>query len=110
MPDHYVYLRNLERRMRMQSNDPEERTIPLSMRSPDHCERMPFPIDGLASGFDGYLQEWVDLGELDQEDARMIEQSVRADITQQAFDDLAQREELKPQLERMRDVVRRVGY
>src|SRR5262249_4465231 len=68
MPENHHYLVNLERRRRLLSYDPEEQKILLSCRTPENCEEMPFPIDGMPSGFAGYLQEWVDLGELDQED------------------------------------------
>jgi hypothetical protein len=110
MPDNFRYLHNLERRMRMLSHDPEERTIRLSCETPADCEHMPFPIDGLPSGFEGYLQEWVDLGELDQDDAHCLKDSLRLDITREAFEELSGRNELKPELERAREVVDRIGF
>src|SRR5262249_34656417 len=97
MPDNHRYLANLERRRRMLSSDPEERVIPLSCKTPAMCEEMPFPVDGMPSGFAGYLQEWVDLGELDQEDVRHLDESLRLDITEAAFAELAARPELQPE-------------
>ena len=110
MPDNFRYVHNLERRMRMQSHDPEERTIRLSCETPAHCEEMPFPIDGMPSNFEDYLQEWVDLGELEVEDTKCLEQSLRLDVTKAAFDDLAARPELQPDLDRAREVAKRIGF
>lgn len=110
MPDNFRYLNNLERRMRMQSFDPEERTIPLSCRTPAHCEEMPFPIDGMPSNFEDYLQEWVDLGELDKADVDCLDSSLRLEITRAAFDDLAARPELRDELQRAREVAGRIGF
>ncbi len=110
MPDNHNYLVNLERRRRFLSYDPEERVIPLSCRTPENCEEMPFPVDGMPSGFEGYLQEWVDLGELDQEDVRCLDESLRLDFCEAAFAELSARPELQPEIERARAVVERVGF
>jgi len=110
MPDNFEYCKNLERRMRVSSFDADEPYIPLSCRTPLACELMPFPIDGVPRGFEGYLQEWVELGELDKEDVAMLKESVRDDIVREAYSELEKRPELKPTLERAREVVARVGY
>jgi hypothetical protein len=110
MPDNFEYLRNLERRMRVNSFDAEEPFIPLSCRTPLACELMPFPPDGVPTGFDGYLQEWVELGELDQDDVAMLKESLRTDIVREAFSELESRAELKPLLQRAREVTARIGY
>lgn len=110
MPENFRYLHNLERRMRALSYDPEEQRIPLTCDSPEACELMPFPIDGLPSGFEGYLQEWVDLGELDQEDVKTLERSLHLDFCKEAFQELSARPELQPELERVRAVVNRLGF
>ena len=110
MPDNFAYLNNLERRMRHQSFDPEEQVIPLSCRTPLACELMPFPADGQASGFDKYLKEWVELGELDDEDCATLQESLRSDIVREAFSELQSRAGLKDQLARAREVAARIGY
>jgi hypothetical protein len=110
MPDNFEYLKNLERRMRVNSFDAEEPFIPLSCRTPLACELMPFPPDGVPTGFDGYLQEWVELGELDQDDVAMLKESLRTDIVREAFSELESRAELKPLLQRAREVTARIGY
>jgi hypothetical protein len=110
MPENHHYLVNLERRRRLLSHDPEEQKILLSCRTPENCEEMPFPIDGMPSGFAGYLQEWVDLGELDQEDVRCLDQSLRLEYAEEAFAELSARPELQADLARVRGVVQRVGF
>jgi ABC-type amino acid transport substrate-binding protein len=110
MPDNFDYLHNLERRMRHQSFDAEEPLIPLSCRTPMACELMPFPVDGQPSGFDNYLKEWVELGELDSEDVAMLKESLRVDIVREAFSELEARKELKQPLARAREVAARIGY
>lgn len=110
MPDNFQYLHALEKRMRHQSFDAEEQVIPLSCRTPLACELMPFPYDGQASGFDGYLKEWVQLGELDEEDVATLQDSLRTDITREAFSELAARADLGEVLGRAKEVAARVGY
>jgi hypothetical protein len=96
--------------MRVQSFDAEEPNIPLSCRTPLACELMPFPYDGQASGFEGYLKEWVELGELDDDDVAMLQESLRTDITREAYSELQARSTLKEQLARAQDVASRIGY
>jgi len=110
MPENFTYLNNLEKRMRHQSFDLEEQVIPLSCRTPLSCELMPFPYDGQASGFEGYLKEWVELGELDEEDVAMLQESLRTDITREAYAELQARSTLKEQLARAQEVAARIGY
>jgi hypothetical protein len=68
------------------------------------------PVDGMPSGFEGYLQEWVDLGELDQEDVRCLDQSLRLDYSEAAFAELSARPALQPEIARARAVAQRVGF
>jgi hypothetical protein len=134
MPEHFFYLHNLERRMRlrpiedagiplpnpdtvgggrrgrMRSFDPEECLVPPLCRTPRHCEELPFPIDGLPSGFDEYARQAVAVGELDEEDARALEASLCLDLTREAFAELAARPDLQSDLQRVREVVGRVGF
>ena len=110
MPENFDYLHNLEQRMRYSSFDAEEPLIPLSCRTPLACELMPFPADGQASGFEGYLKEWVELGELDEEDCATLKESLRTDITREAFSELQARASLKDALARARQVEAKVGY
>jgi hypothetical protein len=109
-PDNFMYLVNMERRMRLASFDPDEHSIPLSFRSPLTCELQPFPVDGVASGFDDYIQEMVALGEIDREDAGVLTDSLRLDVAREAFAELKGRPDLAFQLSRIRDVTQRLGY
>jgi len=110
MPENFGYLTNLEKRMRYQSFDPEEPNIPLACGTPLACELMPFPYDGQATGFEGYLKEWVELGELDDEDVATLQESLRTDITREAYSELAARADLKDHLARVKEVSARIGY
>jgi ABC-type nitrate/sulfonate/bicarbonate transport system substrate-binding protein len=110
MPDNYEYLANMERRMRLNSYDPEEHSIPLSCDSPGACEVAPFPIDGLATGFDAYMQEWLELGQLDTEDTSLLQESLRLDFAREGFAELQSRPDLKDDLARAREVAGRIGY
>ncbi len=110
MPENFAYLNAMEKRMRAASFDAEEPHIPLSCKSPLACELMPFPFDGQATGFDEYLQEWVQLGELDQEDVATLNESLRSDLVREAFSELESRKELQATLARAKEVTQRVGY
>ena len=111
MPENLPYVSNLERRLRLAAHDPDERNSPyLACASIESNERMPFPIDGIPTGLEEYLQSMVDVGELDAEDARYLEESLALDVAREAFRDLESREELAPALNRAREVVQRVGY
>src|SRR6266498_3957613 len=48
MPKNFEYIRQLEKRLRYNSADPEERKIKISSAAPVDLEAMPFPIDGRA--------------------------------------------------------------
>ena len=111
-PENFFYVWNLERRLRRQSPDPDERrrVNTPSCASPVHIEQMPFPYDGLATGLAQYCQEWVELGELEPSDAANLEKVVSLDLARDAFRDLASRPELKPDLERAKALSARLGY
>jgi hypothetical protein len=64
MPKNFEYIRQLEKRLRYDSADPEERKIKISSAAPVDLEAMPFPIDGRATGFEDMLAEEEKLGEL----------------------------------------------
>jgi hypothetical protein len=110
VPENLPYVRNLERRMRLTSYDPDERAAPLGCGSVEDCEYLPFPIDGVASGFDTYLDEWISLGELEPADAEQLEAALRLDVARTASAELAARPELGDELARVRQVVGRVGF
>ncbi|HWP59292.1 MAG TPA: ABC transporter substrate-binding protein [Candidatus Acidoferrales bacterium] len=108
-PENFSYLVSLEKRLRFQSADPEESTTRFVMGSPESAEVQPFPIDGLPTGFDAYLQEEKEAGQLNYE-VPPIREVCALDLVREAFQELMQREELKPAYERARAVVQRLGY
>jgi hypothetical protein len=108
MPDNISVTTAVERRLRRYSPDPDEPGRMLQFGSAEHAERMPFPIDGNATGFEQYLRESVALRTLPE----YIEPSeiTRLDLAAEAFADLSSREERKPELARVQQVVDRFGY
>ena len=108
-PENFVYLYNLERRLRIQSPDPDEiRRKPGD--TPQHMERWPFPIDGIATAMGEYVRDMVEIGELAEEDSVGLEEAVRQEVAREAFNELAARPELQGALARVREVAARIGY
>ena len=108
-PKNFLYLYNLEKRLRFQSPEPGESETRFANASPEICERWPFPIDGLPSGFEALLEEEREAGELNY-DVPPIREVCALDLVREAFRELTQREELKPEFERAQAVVQRLGY
>jgi len=109
MPKNYEYINHLEKRLRLLSPDPEERVVTNSSRTQRDLEAMPFPIDGLATGFEDMLKEEARLGELNY-DVPAIKDVCAQDLAKEAFKELIQREELAPEYQRVRAVAERWGY
>jgi hypothetical protein len=108
MPENARVTQAIERRLRRHSPDPDEPHRMLQFGSPEHAERMPFPIDGSATGFEKYLMEAVTIGTLPEYVAPS--EITRLEFAHEAFDELAARPELRPDLERVQGVVQRLGY
>jgi len=70
---------------------------------------MPFPIDGLATGFEDMLKEEEKLGELNYKVPPIKEVSAQ-DLVTEAYQELIQRKELQPEYQRLRAVAERWGY
>jgi hypothetical protein len=70
---------------------------------------MPFPIDGLATGFEDMLKEEEKLGELNYKVPPIKEVSAQ-DLVTEAYQELIQRKELQPEYERVSAVAQRWGY
>jgi hypothetical protein len=70
---------------------------------------MPFPIDGLATGFEDMLKEEEKLGELNYKVPPIKEVSAQ-DLVTEAHQELIQRKELQPEYQRLRAVAERWGY
>jgi len=109
MPKNFEYIHNLERRLRLQSADPEERGVKISCGKPLDLEAMPFPLNGLATGFEDMLAEEKRLGELNY-DVPAINDVCAQDLCKEAFNELCERKELEPEFQRVQAVAKRWGY
>jgi hypothetical protein len=110
MPKNYEYVTNLEKRLRFFSPDPEERIVENNpRRSARDLEAMPFPIDGLATGFEDMLKEEERLGELNYK-VPAIKDVCAQDLVKEAYRELIQRAELGPEHQRLTEVSRKWGY
>ena len=70
---------------------------------------MPFPVDGLASGFEDMLSEEEKLGELNYE-VPAIKDVCAQDLVTEAYQELIQRKELQAEHQRVSAVAERWGY
>lgn len=106
--ENFVVTQATERRLRRDSHDEDERARLAQFGSGAQAEMMPFPIDGLPTGFDQYLDEAAVLGNIDGHlDAEDI---AKLDLAREAYAELASRPELEGDLRRIEEVVARVGY
>ncbi len=108
MPKNFEYLSNLYRRLLIQSPDPEERKR-STWREPRDLEAMPFPIDGLATGFEDMLAEEERLGELNYE-VPPIKDVCAQDLVKEAVKELTERPELAPEYQRVSAIAEKWGY
>ena len=109
MPKNFEYLYNLERRLRGASPDPEEQSVKFAGESPQHLESMPFPVNGLATGFEDLLREEKAIGDLNY-DVPPIKDVSAQDLVTAAFNELCARPELQEEFSRVSAVARRWGY
>ncbi len=104
----FLYFQNLERRLRRQSPNHFEQVRPVHAKSLEWMEKhQAYPIDGLATGLEEYAKEMVALGDVKNVN---LERVLRQDVMREAFQELSARAEIKPELERAREVVQRIGY
>jgi len=104
----FLYFQNLERRLRRESPNHFEQVRPVHAKSPEWMEKhQAYPIDGLATGLEEYANEMVALGDVKKVELNRI---LRQDLMREAFQELSARAEIKPELERAREVVKRIGY
>ena len=108
MPKNFEYLNNLYRRLLIQSADPEERKRP-PWEGPRDLEAMPFPIDGLATGFEDMLSEEEKLGELNY-NVPAIKEVCAQDLVKEAVKELTERKELAPEYQRVSAIAQKWGY
>jgi len=106
--DNFAVTQAMERRLRRDSPDEDERARMAQFGSAAQAEMMPFPIDGLPTGFDQYLAEAEVLGNIagPMDPADMS----RLEFAQDAFTELSGRPELEADLAAVREVAARIGY
>ncbi|HET8563400.1 MAG TPA: ABC transporter substrate-binding protein [Candidatus Binatia bacterium] len=109
MPRNHEYINNLEKRLRLQSPDPEERVVTNASRTTRDLEAMPFPLDGKATGFEDMLKEEERLGELNYT-VPPIKEVAAQDLVNEAFKELRAREDLQEEYQRVSKVAERWGY
>ncbi|MEE9612602.1 MAG: ABC transporter substrate-binding protein, partial [Desulfatiglandales bacterium] len=107
-PENFNQCVQVERRLRMESPDPDEQRRKLTCASPVHTEHLPFPYDGMPTNLEGYLQEAVEVGVLNEPPD--MEKIGQLKLVQQGFKELSAREDLKEDLERIKSLVGRLGY
>jgi ABC-type nitrate/sulfonate/bicarbonate transport system substrate-binding protein len=104
----FFYFHNLERRLRRQSPNHFEQVRPVHAKSLEWMEKhQAYPIDGLATGLEQYTKEMVALGDITKVE---LDKVLRQDLMREAFQELSSRGDMKPELERAREVVERIGY
>lgn len=108
-PRNFDYVHRLERRLRYQSADPEENRVKLSCDDPRRIEAMPFPIDGIPTGFEDMLREEEKTGQLDY-DVPAIKDVCALDLVKEAYAELMQRGDLKDDYGRVAKLAQRFGY
>ena len=108
MPENFQYLQNLEIRLRRQSFDPDEMRRPLVIGSAAHTEILPFPYDARPTQLDAYLEESVEMGEL--ESAPPADSLTDFSVLDEAFAELSGRPDVKESLERAKSVNERWGF
>ncbi len=110
MPKNHEYINNLEKRLRLETKDPEERVVVAdSWRTERDLESMPFPVDGLATGFEDMLSEEKRLGELNY-DVPATQDVVAQDLTKEAYQELLAKKELEAEHRRVSALAQRWGY
>jgi hypothetical protein len=98
----------VERRLRMESPDLDEQRRKLTIGIPAHAEHLPFPYNGIPTNLEGYLQEAVEVGVIDEPPD--MEKLGQLKLVQQGFIELEAREDLKEDLARIKSLVGRLGY
>lgn len=107
-PENFNHCVQVERRLRMESPDPDERRRRLTIGIPAHAEHLPFPYNGIPTNLEGYLREAVEVGVIDE--LPEVQKLCQLKLAEEGFRELEAREDLRGDLERIKDLVRRLGY
>lgn len=107
-PRNFEVVYNIERRLRRESPDADERVGKFTGSSPRHLEAHPFPLDGLATALDVVAQEEYDAGDIDA--MPDIEACCDFSFIKKAYADLRARQDLDEVFGRLEKTVSRLGY
>jgi hypothetical protein len=83
--------------------------ISVARRTARDLEAMPFPIDGLATGFEDMLSEEKKLGELNYE-VPAIKEVCAQDLAIEAYKELRARKDLEAEHQRVSTIAEKWGY
>jgi ABC-type nitrate/sulfonate/bicarbonate transport system substrate-binding protein len=109
MPKNFEYLYNLDKRLRLETADPEERTHNPRRYTIPFLESQPFPLDGLASGFEDMLRDEKLIGGLEY-DVPAISNVCAQDLVAEAYKELREDKQLEPEYQRVKAIAERYGY
>jgi hypothetical protein len=109
MPKNFEYLYNLDKRLRTHSADPEERVHNPKRYTISFLESQPFPLDGLASGFEDMLREEKNIGGLEY-DVPPISSVCAQDLVTEAYKELCQQPDVQEEYKRVQSIAERYGY
>jgi ABC-type nitrate/sulfonate/bicarbonate transport system substrate-binding protein len=109
MPKNFEYLYNLDKRLRLETADPEERIHNPRRYTIHFLESQPFPLDGLATGFEDMLREEKLIGGLEY-DVPAVATVCAQDLVAEAYKELRGQKELEPEYQRVHAIAERYGY
>jgi hypothetical protein len=98
----------IEQRLRRESTDADERRRMAQFGSGVQAENMPFPVDGLPTGLDQYLEEARVMGSVGG--AVDLSDIARLDLAEAAYAELNARPDVLDDRARVDQVISRIGY
>ncbi|MBV8084905.1 MAG: ABC transporter substrate-binding protein [Chloroflexi bacterium] len=108
-PENLTYLAGLAHRMAVDSpNEEEKQWWRFPESTAEKYAGMPFPIDGMPTGFQQYFEEQVKIGEI--KEIGEWNQILMLEPAREAYHELVARPELKAEATRAKDVAASFGY
>jgi ABC-type nitrate/sulfonate/bicarbonate transport system substrate-binding protein len=108
-PENLTYLTGLQHRIAVESpNEEEKQWWRFPESTAEKYQGMPFPINGLPTGFEQYFQEQVDIGEI--REIGDFKKILLLEPAREAYQELVNRPETKEDAQRAKDVSTQYGY
>jgi ABC-type nitrate/sulfonate/bicarbonate transport system substrate-binding protein len=108
-PDNLAYITGLNHRLAADSPNEEEREWwRFGKNTEERYAEMPFPIDGMPTGFEQYFDEQVKIGEL--KEVGDFKKILMLEPAREAYHELLARPELKEDARRAQEVAARCGF